>query len=219
MRFSRVLASVFGLAVLLAVLSIISSPAAAQRAVTVPLQRLGSSSFASAPMATDVSGLPDEIDDAVNGDDADTSGSTGTGIAINRSLPGTITGQGKPVSSKPKSKPVLGAHFQGLNFHDQRFANGGNQFSVEPPDQSLCAGNGFELEAVNDVLNVFNTAGQSVLPDNTATNIVGGFPPNVNHAVDLNSFYGYPPAINRSTGVRGQFVTDPSCLYDAQTNR
>jgi hypothetical protein len=41
----------------------------------------------------------------------------------------------------------------------------------------------------------------------------------VNHAVDLNSFYGYPPAINRATGVRGQFVTDPSCLFDAQTQR
>ena len=58
-----------------------------------------------------------------------------------------------------------------------------------------------------------------MLPDNTATNIVGGFPRNVNHAVDLNSFYGYPPAINRSTGVRGQFVTDPSCLYDSATQR
>ena len=41
----------------------------------------------------------------------------------------------------------------------------------------------------------------------------------MNHAVDLNSFYGYAPAINRSTGVRAQFVTDPSCLYDAATQR
>jgi len=73
---------------------------------------------------------------------------------------------------------------------------------VEPPDQALCVGNGFELEAVNDVLNVFDASGNSVLPDNTATNIVAGFPRNVNHAVDLNSFYGYPPAINRTTGAR-----------------
>src|SRR5205823_7206675 len=109
--------------------------------------------------------------------------------------------------------------FEGLNFYQQRYARGGNQFSVEPPDQGLCAGNGFELEAVNDVLNVFNSAGQSVLPDNTAANIVLGFPRNVNHAVDLNSFYGYAPAINRTTGVRGPFVTDPSCLYDAATQR
>ena len=41
----------------------------------------------------------------------------------------------------------------------------------------------------------------------------------MNHAVDLNSFYGYAPAINRTSGVRAQFVTDPSCLYDAATGR
>ena len=58
-----------------------------------------------------------------------------------------------------------------------------------------------------------------MLPDNTATNIVGGFPRNVNHAVDLNSFYGYGPAINRSTGVRAQSITDPTCIYDAATQR
>src|SRR5207237_6715425 len=87
------------------------------------------------------------------------------------------------------------------------------------PDQGLCVGNGYVVEAVNDVMNVFNSSGQSQLPDNTATNIVAGFPRNVNHAVDLNSFYGYPPAINRTTGVRGQFVTDPTCYYDAATQR
>jgi len=30
----------------------------------------------------------------------------------------------------------------------------GNQFTVEPPDQGLCVGHGFVLEAVNDVLNI-----------------------------------------------------------------
>jgi hypothetical protein len=142
------------------------------------------------------------------------------GSIVNRSL-STGTGNGVSANSgkKAKSNPQFISGFEGLNFYQQRYARGGNQFSVEPPDQGMCAGNGYVLEAVNDVLNVFNTSGQSVLPDNTATNIVGGFPRNVNHAVDLNSFFGYPPAINRSTGVRGQFVTDPSCLYDAQTQR
>jgi hypothetical protein len=83
----------------------------------------------------------------------------------------------------------------------------------------MCAGNGYVLEAVNDVLNVYDTSGHSVLPDNTATNIVGGLPRNVNHAVDLNSFYSYAPAINRTTGARGPFLTDPSCLFDSQTQR
>jgi hypothetical protein len=142
------------------------------------------------------------------------------GTIVNRSL---SKGKGNGVSvnsgKKAKSNPNFDTGFEGLNFYQQRYARGGNQFSVEPPDQGMCAGNGYVLEAVNDVLNVFNTSGQSVLPDNTATNIVSGFPRDVNHAVDLNSFYGYPPAINRATGVRGQFVTDPSCLYDAATKR
>jgi hypothetical protein len=121
---------------------------------------------------------------------------------------------------KAKSNPTFNVGFEGLNHYQQRYSRGGNQFSVEPPDQGMCVGNGYVVEAVNDVFNVFDPAtGASLLPDNTATNIVSGFPRNVNHAVDLNSFYGYGPAINRTTGVRGEFVTDPSCIYDQQTNR
>jgi hypothetical protein len=142
------------------------------------------------------------------------------GTIVNRSLSnGVGNGVGVNNSSKAKSNPQLKTSFEGLNHYQQRYSRGGNQFSVEPPDQALCVGNGYELEAVNDVLNIFNTAGQSVLPDNTATNIVSGFPRDVNHAVDLNSFYGYAAAINRTTGVRGPFVTDPTCLYDAATQR
>jgi hypothetical protein len=143
--------------------------------------------------------------------------------------PGMITdqslsngsGNGVSVNSgqKAKSTPQFNTGFEGLNHYQQRYARSGNQFSLEPPDQALCVGNGYEVEAVNDVLNVFNTAGQSVLPDNTAGNIVGGFPRNVNHAVDLNSFYGYPAAVNRTTGVRGPELTDPTCIYDTATQR
>ena len=144
-------------------------------------------------------------------------------------FPGQITnrtfangpGNGASVNSGPKAKsnPQFAAGFEGLNFYQQRYSRGGNQFSVEPPDQGLCAGNGFVLEAVNDVVNIFNTSGESVFPDNTSTNIVSLFPRNVNHAIDLNSFYNYPAAINRATGVRGPEVTDPSCLFDAGTQR
>jgi hypothetical protein len=143
------------------------------------------------------------------------------GTIVDRSL-STGGGQGVSVNSgkKAKSNPTFNFGFEGLNHYQQRYSRGGNQFSVEPPDQGMCAGNGDVVEVVNDVFNVYSAAtGASLLPDNTATNIVAGFPRNVNHAVDLNSFYGYPPAINRSTGVRGQFVTDPSCLFDAQTQR
>ena len=138
------------------------------------------------------------------------------GISLSR---GHGSGISVTSAQKAKSNPEFRTGFEGLNFYQQRYARGGNQFSVEPPDQGLCVGNGYVLEAVNDVLNVYNESGESMLPDNTATNIVGGFPRDVDHAVDLNSFYGYAPAINRATGIRGPFVTDPSCLYDAATQR
>jgi len=134
----------------------------------------------------------------------------------------TGAGGGPTVTSvkKAKSNPTFNSGFEGLNHYQQRYSRGGNQFSVEPPDQGMCVGNGQVVEVVNDVFNVYSAStGQSLLPDNTATNIVAGFPRNVNHAVDLNSFYGYTAAINRTTGVRGEFVTDPSCIYDAQTQR
>jgi hypothetical protein len=143
------------------------------------------------------------------------------GTIVDRSF-SQESGQGVSVSGgqQAKSNPTVDLSFAGLNHYQQRYARGGNQFSVEPPDQGLCAGNGDVLEVVNDVLNVYSEAsGQTVLPDNTATNIVAGFPRNVNHAVDLNSFYGYAPAINRSTGIRGPEVTDPSCIYDSATQR
>jgi hypothetical protein len=168
---------VFGFCVALLMILIGSAVVQAQQSpVTIPLQRVGTSSFASLPMASDVTGTFDEIDDALNGDaDAGVDIAGGTGFSINRSLPTTKPGNsGRAVSSKTKSNPVLGTHFQGLNFHDQRFANGGNQFSVEPPDQALCAGNGFVLESVNDVLQVYDAAGNALL--------------NGGQAVDLNTF-------------------------------
>ena len=140
---------------------------------------------------------------------------------IDRSLSTGHVSNGVSVNSgqKAKSNPTLKSGFEALNHYQQRYSRGGNQFSVEPPDQALCVGNGYVFEALNQVMNVFDASGQSVLPDNTAANIVGGFPRNVNHAVDLNSFYGYAPAINRATGVRGPFITDPTCIYDAATQR
>src|SRR5207302_10371561 len=126
--------------------------------VSLPLKKVGSSSFSSAPMATNLTGGVDEFDSAVTGNDADGGDGEDQESGVNRTLPGAHTGNGKAVSSSARAKSNPGAstiHFQGLNFHDQRFANGGNQFSVEPPDQALCAGNGFVLESVNDVLQVY----------------------------------------------------------------
>jgi hypothetical protein len=92
--------------------------------------------------------------------------------------------------------------FDGLNHRNQRLANGGNQFSLEPPDQGLCAGNGVEMEIINDVMKIYSSTGATV-----------------KSTLDLNTFFGYPAQFNRTTGLVGPFVTDPSCLYDSATNR
>src|SRR6266508_5537201 len=223
MRSHKVLTSAAIVALLLSAIATISVSAA-------PLQSSGSAtrqialSGTSSPQTGDYapSGDGDVTQAEFPGQEDEADGSPGPypGTIVDRSL-SNGTGHGVSVNSgkKAKSNPQFKTGFEGLNHYQQRYSRGGNQFSLEPPDQGLCVGNGYVLEAVNDVLNVFHGSGQSVLPDNTATNIVTGFPRNVNHAVDLNSFFGYPPAINRTTGVRGQFVTDPSCLYDAATQR
>jgi hypothetical protein len=101
-----------------------------------------------------------------------------------------------------RTGPQLVTSFDGINHRDHRTANNGNQFSVEPPDQGLCVGAGHIVEAVNDAFQVYNADGS----DQTGV-------------VDLNTFFGYPPAINRTTGTFGPFVTDPSCLFDPTTGR
>lgn len=104
--------------------------------------------------------------------------------------------------SVTKSNTDLVRSFDGLNHRQNRLASGGNQFSLEPPDQGLCVGNGKVLETINDVMRVY---------DNQGGALTG--------ATALNAFYGYAPAINRTTGQYGPFVTDPSCIFDAATQR
>jgi len=148
-----------------------------------------------------------EIDDALDDQDedqaADAAGSGG-GV-VNRSI-ANGPGNGSPTTGKKKAKsnPEVVTSFEGLNFNQQRFANNGNQFSVEPPDQGLCAGAGFVVESANDVIRVFDANGNALTP-----------------VVDLNSFYGYAPAINRQASPLqfGPSITDPTCLYDADTQR
>jgi hypothetical protein len=101
-----------------------------------------------------------------------------------------------------KSNSTLKVSFDGLNHVAQRFANNTNQFSLEPPDQGLCVGNGSVMEIINDVTQVYNTSGVAV-----------------NGVTDLNTFFGFAPAIVRATGTFGPFVTDPSCLFDKVSQR
>ena len=193
-----------------------ASPAIADSGVTRQVALAGTGSPVAGESSSDGNINPD-LEFPAQEEEASPAAFNGT---IDRSLSrGSGNGIVPATAKKAKSNPTVDVSFEGLNHYQQRYSRGGNQFSVEPPDQGMCVGNGYVVEAVNDVMNVFNFSGSSVLSDNTSTNIVAGSPRNVNHAVDLNSFYGYAPAINRTTLVRAQFVTDPSCYYDAQTQR
>ena len=147
-----------------------------------------------------------ELDSALAGDDNDGSDGNGPGISINRGIAkGPGAGMKHSGSGKAKSNPELTFSLDGINHFEQRFVAGGaNQFSIEPPDQGLCVGNGFVLETVNDTLQIFDTAGNPLVPPTA-----------------LNSFYGYAPAISRSLSPLqfGPEITDPSCLFDTATQR
>src|SRR5207247_5693386 len=46
-----------------------------------------------------------------------------------------------------RNGPQLVTSFDGLNLRQERTANNGNQFTLEPPDQALCVGGGHIVEA------------------------------------------------------------------------
>ncbi len=129
------------------------------------------------------------------------------GTAINRSISRGWSGlRGDPWEGRERRRagPELALSIHGLDHFATRTANGGNQFSNEPPDQGLCVGNGFVLETVNTVLRVFDTQGNPLTDP-----------------VDLNSFYGYPAAIDCTATPRtfGPEPFDPSCYFDQATQR
>jgi hypothetical protein len=106
-----------------------------------------------------------------------------------------------PAGIAVDSSPGSATGFSGLSHADQRLSGTGSyantQFSLEPPDQGLCVGGGFVLESVNDAFTVYSSSGTALTGVNA-----------------LNQFYNRSPAINRVTGVRGDFLSDPKCYYD-----
>jgi hypothetical protein len=81
-------------------------------------------------------------------------------------------------------------NFNGTSSRDSGLVNFNQEF--EPPDQGLCAGNGFVLEPVNSAYRIFSYSGKT---------LVG--PTNVNDLFDQGST---------------QFTSDPRCYYDSATN-
>ncbi len=169
-----------------------TQPIAASASSSRLIPAAGTSTFSSAPLGPDALGKPELM-----------SGARADGAA--GSFSGTVNPRGKidgAGGGENNLSARLKASFDGLNHRQQRLANQGNQFSLEPPDQGLCVGNGFVMEAINDVTRVYDRSG------NPLTGVIA-----------LNTFFKYLPAINRTTGVRGPFITDPSCLYDKATQR
>jgi hypothetical protein len=192
---SRIRAVLTGAAILLPALAVTATtPITASASNTRMIASGGTTAFNPAAPASETGGLGPEIRPSSES----AAGPAGPNVVV---AGGSAAGTGDPIAGG-RTLASMSLTFQGLYHRQQRLANGGNQFSVEPPDQGLCAGNGFVLETVNDVMRVFDTAG------NPVTGVE-----------DLNSFYGYIAAINRISGVRGPFVTDPSCYYDPTTRR
>jgi hypothetical protein len=124
------------------------------------------------------------------------------------------TAAGSPPRGIPRSAGRTAAasdallSVNGLTHADQRLAGTGpyinTQFSLEPPDQGLCVGNGYVLETVNTALRVKDASTGADLTVPTA----------------INQFLGLAPEIVRSNPpVYGDDTTDPRCYYDAATNR
>jgi hypothetical protein len=126
-------------------------------------------------------------------------------------LPQTPTGS----LPSPQNTPIVAgqlpgfAGFDALNHRDQRLANNGNQFSLEPPDQGLCTNGSVVMEGVNTAEQVYTTAGSPLLAQPVADNQFFLFPPELTRPSPLAA--GGPPF--------GPFLSDPKCYYDADTGR
>ena len=154
---------------------------------------------ASAEAATSISVDPHEIQPAFEKE-------------VNRDIPNSQSNAHVPASHVPRPATVgvtgptaaMGTNFAGLNHFDQRNgADNGNQFSLEPPDQGLCVGNGVVIEAVNDVFATYDAAGTKT----SATTSLTRF------------FTGESQIVRNGPLAFGDFLSDPKCYFDPALGR
>ena len=160
------------------------------------LKLVGTSSFANSSATSAATSL------AAGNEVRQDPGSDQKTVANNPSVSTTLP----TTAPNPTPNGVAGSNpgftgFNGLNHRDQRLANNGNQFSLEPPDQGLCVGGDYTIEAVNTALAVYNSHTHAMVSGPTA----------------LNPFFGFAPEIIRSKHQFGPFTSDPKCYYDAPT--
>ena len=118
-----------------------------------------------------------------------------------------------PAAMVPRPTPLAVAAngaakaFEGLTMKDQRDSNGGNSFSLEPPDQGLCVSGSQVLEGVNDVFTIHpKSGGQRAEP------------------MSYDVFFNGVAEIDRTpdpgqTDIFGPFVSDPKCYWDPALQR
>jgi hypothetical protein len=146
-------------------------------------------------------------------DPTETKAPVGPDAAADRQIPGNQSPAHLPTTDAPRPAPLaiaspgseLGTNFAGLTFHNQRRdADGGNQLSLEPPDQGLCVGNNEVIEPINDLFTTYDaTTGARTGPYESLTQFFFGV-----HEIDRT----------KNPVVFGPFLSDPRCYYDASTN-
>ncbi|MDX6209813.1 MAG: hypothetical protein QOE24_2204 [Frankiales bacterium] len=110
---------------------------------------------------------------------------------------------GLPVTAAPGSRAV-----DGLTMRDQRSSEGGNAFSLEPPDQALCVGTTEIIEGVNNVFATYAKSGGALTSGPMA------YSPFWNN--------GTPEVTRDAAGHAlsyGPFVSDPKCYFDPGLGR
>src|SRR5271165_2271657 len=114
-----------------------------------------------------------------------------------------VTTTPQPAMQSLPVATAAGSGFPGMTHSDMRNANGGNQYSIEPPSQGLAVANGYVVEGVNNAFQVYSIAGTPLLPN----------------VISTNQLFGVTPAINRTTGVVGVNPTDVRAFYDPDIQR
>ena len=97
--------------------------------------------------------------------------------------------------------PESSSTFAGLNHRDNRLANGGNQFSSEPPDQALCVGPQPRARGRQHA-----SCGSTTRPVHRSA-----------PTISLQRVLRLPAGDRPHDGVFGAFLTDPVCHFDADS--
>lgn len=97
------------------------------------------------------------------------------------------------------SAPGFQRSWEGINAYTEAQAE---LFTFTPPDQGLCAGNGYVFEIVNNAVRIYHASGSPASP-----------------TISSNSFFGLPAAYDPATNRYGPVPTDPTCTYDPATGR